>query len=241
MRFWLCFFILMSVVPFAHAKERLRTELAYDHVDITTGFTGASVTLFGVKNGGGEVVSVLLGPKDDVVVRKKSRVLGAWLNRSSLKFTQAPLYYDFAVQDGVSASVLDSHEIGVRAQSLQPSHSGHDEAFLKTYREAYIAHKQAQGLYAKEPSEVQVMGDGFFKIVFNMPADVPIGDYDVKTYILEDARVVAQHNNKLKIAQVGFSSNIYKFAHQQSFFYALICVALAFFAGWLSNKILRKD
>ena len=40
-----------------------------------------------------------------------------------------------------------------------------------------------------------------------------------------------------KIAQVGFSFDIFQFAKSSAFLYGVLCVFMAFVAGWVSNKI----
>src|SRR5579859_7212061 len=76
----------------AHA-EPLVADLTSHLVAITTGFTGTNVVLFGATEGMGDVIVVVRGPERDVVVRRKSRVAGIWLNTEKLTFTGTPSYY----------------------------------------------------------------------------------------------------------------------------------------------------
>ena len=56
-------------------------------------FTGARIVVFGAIRGGPEtqkgydVAVVVQGPEQDVIVRRKERVLGIWANRTSRAFT----------------------------------------------------------------------------------------------------------------------------------------------------------
>jgi hypothetical protein len=43
----------------------------------------------------------------------------------------------------------------------------------------------------------------------------------------------------VRVAQVGGSARINQFAHGNSFVYGVMCVFLAVFAGWFSNRVRR--
>ena len=95
------FVVLIMLVSFpVYAQENILTvDLAQDSVDITTGFDGAYLSLFGVKYNGGQVAVVIKGPTSDALVRKKESVGGMWMNRSSLRFRDVPQFYYFALSD----------------------------------------------------------------------------------------------------------------------------------------------
>ena len=63
-----------------------------------------------------DVVVVLEGPSKDVVVRKKARFLGLWINRASETFEEAPLSYSLAstraMQDITDAKTFASLSLG---------------------------------------------------------------------------------------------------------------------------------
>ncbi len=58
-------FLAFLVAPcFAQEPgQGLTVDLASDHVDITTGFNGTGLELFGVKPEGGDIAVVVSGPK----------------------------------------------------------------------------------------------------------------------------------------------------------------------------------
>ncbi|TIP64839.1 MAG: TIGR02186 family protein, partial [Mesorhizobium sp.] len=73
-----------------------------DHVSITAGFSGADLTIFGslenadprvARQGRYDIVVVLEGPARKVVVRRKDRVLGIWINLESETFKNVPVSY----------------------------------------------------------------------------------------------------------------------------------------------------
>src|SRR3546814_6756500 len=74
----LCVFGLLGWrAPSAQAEELL-VDISQHLVAITTGFTGADVLLFGVREGPGEIVVVVRGPHMSTTVRRKDRIAGIW-------------------------------------------------------------------------------------------------------------------------------------------------------------------
>lgn len=85
--------------------EDIQIGLSTDIVAITADFTGADLTIFGsvenadpqvYRQGRYDVIVVLEGPGRPVVVRRKSRVLGVWVNTQSETFVNVPESYSVA-------------------------------------------------------------------------------------------------------------------------------------------------
>ncbi len=77
--------------PAVRAQETpLVAGLSNDLVAITTGFAGTDVLLFGATEGEGDVVVIVRGPDRPVVMHRKSRVLGVWINTAKMTFARAP-------------------------------------------------------------------------------------------------------------------------------------------------------
>src|SRR3954470_17163492 len=85
--------------------ESIEIGLSTDRVAITADFTGADLTIFGAlenpdplvaRQGRYDVIVVLEGPPRPVVVRRKDRVLGVWVNLDSETFENVPVSYSVA-------------------------------------------------------------------------------------------------------------------------------------------------
>src|SRR3954470_2339195 len=74
----------------------LVADLSSHLVAITTGFTGASVLLFGATNGPGDIAIVIHGPAKDIAVRRMARLGPIWVNAKSVMLHDAPTYYRMA-------------------------------------------------------------------------------------------------------------------------------------------------
>ena len=83
-----------SAVP-ARAQS-LVSDLSNHLVAITSDFTGAEVLLFGSIVAEGDIVVTIAGPRIPVVVRRKQRVLGIWMNTDTIEFNNTPAFYAVA-------------------------------------------------------------------------------------------------------------------------------------------------
>ena len=87
------------MAPALASGPPITAELSTDRVEISTGFTGASVLVFGATQNplGGDppedLIVVATGPTQGVVVRRKINVLGIWLNGPSTRFPDVPGFY----------------------------------------------------------------------------------------------------------------------------------------------------
>src|SRR5437660_3375508 len=82
-----CLFLtLLLLWPTPGRGEGLVADLTSHLIAITTGFSGASVVLFGAIDGRGDVVVVVRGPDREMTVRRKSRIAGIWVNTRAVTF-----------------------------------------------------------------------------------------------------------------------------------------------------------
>ncbi len=79
--------------PAAGRADAVVADLSSHLVAITTGFTGASVVLFGATDGPGDVIAVVRGPDRPVTVWRKSEIAGIWANTDSMSFARVPSFY----------------------------------------------------------------------------------------------------------------------------------------------------
>ena len=234
--------MLCSFIQQADARN-LVVDLASDHVDITTGFDGSDVTLFGQTGDVvGEVAIVIQGPKKQAVVRKKQSVFGAWINTEYMRFRDVPLFYDYAsnVRGKENRALMKKTQIGLAGLNFTADYSDGDVEYLENFREALIRNKQEQNLFPTRAKNVEFLDEGFFRADFTIPPNVPTGNYSVISYVLKDGEIIQQSETMLKVAQVGLNAEMNEFAYAHAFIYGLISVLIALFFGWGINAIGRK-
>lgn len=236
----LCFILLGLFTLSAEAREPLNVDIASDHVDITTGFDGSDIVLFGVKNGVGDLAVSIKGPLKTMVVRKKNSVLGAWMNTESVTFENVPGFYSFALSAELSeydAEFLKKYSIGVENLDFNTLDGDVSKDLKKEFLTSLKRNKQAQNLFATQPIDIQMIGEHLFKLSLYIPSNVPVGQYEIKTLLVNGKRVREEKVTSMTVEQVGRNAQIYGFAIHSSFYYGLLCVFMAVFAGWLINVI----
>lgn len=231
----------------AQAPEAaLRMELAADRVDITTGFNGTSVVVFGTTNAQGDVLIKLKGPERTMIVRRKGRALGTWVNRDNIEFRRVPSYYDYTSSLGKAAlggysDLLREEEIGVDNLGFYPEDEDEDPETIDVFRDSLIRKMQGRGLFPVGPKALTFLSPGFFKASFDLPPGVPTGIYTVEALQVEGGKVVSRQSKTLQVGQVGFNARVYLFAGNHSFFYGVFAIMMALISGWSAFTFLRRD
>jgi uncharacterized protein (TIGR02186 family) len=227
----------------AHGAQPLVADLSRHLIAITTGFTGTEVVLFGSTEGEGDVVVVVRGPTDDVVVRRKEQVAGIWLNAAAMTFENVPGFYAFAssrpLADIAAEPVLKQHGIGVENMTLDPT-EGAGRRRTPAFREALIRNKQQAGLYPTAPAKIVFIGERLFRTDLQFPANVPTGAYLVQTFLFRGGQVATVAATPLVVSKVGFSAYIFALAQERSVGYGFGAVLGAVMLGFLANAAFRR-
>ena len=240
----LCLCVLAVTTP-AHS-EPLAVDLSHHKIAIHSSFTGAEVLLFGAiqGTGGGDIIVVLSGPNQPVVVRRKARMAGVWLNRSEVVFETAPGYYAVgasgSLDDILDTRQREANRIGLNNIKLVPAGGVTRGSVFNKYSDALLRHKVNQGLYFTEPSPVEFIGTNLFRVRFNFPSNVPPGIYQAIAHQIDDGEVVASGTADLVIRKTGMEARIYGTAHDSPWLYGILAVVLALMAGWLASAIFRR-
>lgn len=229
--------MLFNVWAFSCSAKSLSVELAADHIDITTGFSGAKVEVFGHrKDMFTEVAITIRGPEKTATIWQKAKFLGAWINRYSVSFKNVPLYYNYALDQGQlsrSASLLDKNGIGVEALFLKNlTDMSSTIANAEIFKEALITDKKKKGLYPTKAQPIKFMNEYFFRAEFNIPPDAPTGEYKITSMLFKDGKLLETDVDLLRVEQVGLNAFVFKAAHKQGLLYGVISVLLALLSGW---------
>jgi uncharacterized protein (TIGR02186 family) len=234
--------LVLAATPAARGQE-LVADLSRHRVAISTGFTGSQVVLFGATGGEGDVALVVRGPDERVVVRRKDRIAGIWVNRAGMVFEGVPAYYAVAsnrpLEAFMSPAVMARNQIGVEHLRLTAEADGLEDE-VATFRAALVRNKQRDGLFPVELGKVVFLGARLFRTDVYFPANVPTGNYTVKVFLIRDGQVVSAQTTPLFVSKIGMEAKISQFAHRNSFYYGLFAVVLALMAGWFADFVFRR-
>lgn len=218
-------------------------DISHRNIAITTGFTGTTTTLFGALPQEGDVIVVVSGPESKVIVRRKERALGVWLNQDYATFSGVPGFYWVAssrpLADIVGADWLAANRIGTENQRFTII-DGTDFSNIQLFRDELVALRQERELYATAPADVTIMGGRLYRADVYLPADAPTGNYTVTTYLFRHGEMLDAQQTPLVLRKEGTMADLSDIAQQNSLVYALMAVALALLAGWSSAVLMRK-
>jgi uncharacterized protein (TIGR02186 family) len=235
-RFFLWAIILSCIQP-AHG-EALVADLTSHLIAISTGFTGASVVLFGATDGPGDVAVVVRGPDRDVAVRRKSRIAGIWVNTQELSFSNVPSFYSVAssrpLNEIVSPATAAFYRLGTSSLEMK-AESRASPAVVGEFRDAFLRLQQQARLFPTSIGKVNFIGERLFRTTIEFPANVPTGTYFIEVLLVRDKDVVSGQTTPLVVSKVGIDADVFGFASRQPGLYGAIAVITAVVAGWLAN------
>jgi uncharacterized protein (TIGR02186 family) len=235
--------VLLLLAAPARAAEPLVADLTNHLVAITTGFTGTNVVLFGATDGPGDVVVVVRGPDHDVVVRRKSRVGGIWMNKRQMTFQSIPSYYELLsskpLDDIMPPAVQGFHQIGLSYLHMSVIEKRSPEDIAE-FRAALIRQQQREGLYPTGLGRVSFLGDRLFHATLTFPANVPTGTYRLEVFLVRNGQVVSGQTSPLVVSQVGIDAEVNDFANRRALLYGFVAVIGAAMAGWLASLPFRN-
>ena len=234
----------MSVAAQAQSQGNIIVDMAQDKIDITSSFNGETITVFGSVNQQADIALVVRGPESRIVMRKKHPSMGIWLNSESVDFRRVPLFYHYALsrsEDRLSEpEILSTYGIGLNALSFDAADYDRERTNTAEFQEALIRTRQSQGLFPLTPMPVRFIGDRLFKASFYLPANVPVGHYQVQAYLFNEGRLIDNYQTGFDVGQAGLSADILYFAVDHSFAYAILGLLLAVGAGiwafWMSRS-----
>ena len=228
----------------ARAVETLVADLSSYRISITSSFQGADVLLFGATEGGGDVVVVVRGPLEDLVVRRKERVAGIWVNRGAIAFTDVPSYYAVASTRALDEALSESQrrrlQIGARHLTMRPSEAVLDEVELGLYREALTRNKERERLFQESPGTVAFLDSTLFRTKVHFPTNAPVGRYNAEVYLIRDGQIITAQSTPLFISKSGVERALFDFANRRPASYGILAVVLAALAGWLASVVFRR-
>ncbi|MFQ5783519.1 MAG: TIGR02186 family protein [Alphaproteobacteria bacterium] len=221
----------------------LVADLSSHLIAIDSGFTGADVLLYGAIDEKGDLLIVVRGPEERVVVRRKDRVAGIWMNRDKIEFDDVPAFYAIAtnrpLDEVASPELLSLYQIGLESLGVTARDDRPPEE-IASFREALFRNRIRNGLYAAEPGKVDFLGERLFRTKIVFPANVPTGTYQAQVFLIRDGAVVSAETTPLFISKSGFEAEINFFAHTRPALYGLAAIVTALIAGWIAAVVFRK-
>ncbi|MGI9404050.1 MAG: TIGR02186 family protein [Hyphomicrobium sp.] len=251
--------VVQAQAPQAGPVEKIEIDVSTRIVRVTAAFAGREIIVFGSidnsqqpsdKPGYYDLVVVVEGTAEPIVVRRKSDVAGLWINTSSVVFASVPSYYAIAstrpIDEIAGPNVLNKHAIGFAhiKMTLDPDYQRSvSEEQLAAYKAAVIRLKQQEGLYVvKAKDGVTFRGRSLFRSTISLPANVPVGGPLIaRVFLFREGEVISAHIVRVTLELAGLERILHHFAFNYPFTYGIFAVILAVLSGLLASAYFRRE
>ena len=250
-------------LPLEPGPAVVSAALTETNVRVNSDFRGDRIVLYGAVFDAAarpsDVVVIVRGPDQPVRIARKRRVAGVWINSRPVVFQGAPGFYiaastrplddiaHFAVLRRLQAGV-DHLAMNAPAEQQVETRYGVRDVVVSSlgadyidWRDAVVRLKTAQSLYAVNERGVRFVDKGLFRAEIPLPAEAPIGQYQVRILLFQGGHPVAEKDRTLTVEKVGVERGLYLWAHRRPWSYGLAAMAFALAAGWAASAAFRRD
>ncbi|MDW4551019.1 TIGR02186 family protein [Defluviimonas sp. D31] len=236
--------------PAMAAEEQIVADLSQRQVPITADFDGSELILFGaVKRETPisitdplSVIITVAGPSRPVVVRRKERVAGIWVNTDAVEVDLAPSFYAVATSRPFNQILSSTEDLRYKISIPQAIRSVGAPMTIQdapSFTEALIRIRANRGDYQFRPNTVAFFDQTLFKTSVTLPANLTEGTYKVTLYLTRNKQVVTSYTTNLAVQKVGMERWLYNLAHQQPLIYGILSIVIAIAAGWIASAVFR--
>ncbi|WP_321831151.1 TIGR02186 family protein [Thalassovita sp.] len=245
----LLIFTLLLTPFFAAAEEEIVLGLSQDKVAITAQFDGSDILIFGavkrevaIPENDLDVIIAIEGPTGPMVVRRKEKKFGIWINGAALEVDKAPAFYAVAssapLSDILRRIENERYQITVdkAIQSVSATvQFGNTQAFT----EALMRIQANNGSYQLLEEAVEVDQQTLFRSSISLPSNLTEGDYNARIFLVRNGHVVADLETVIDVRKVGLERFLYNLAQEQAPIYGLLSILMAIAAGWGASALFR--
>ncbi|MFY0635698.1 MAG: TIGR02186 family protein [Vannielia sp.] len=245
---WLAALFLLALP--AEAAEEVVADLSQSRVGINATFNGSEILVFGAVrrnypvSPAGElgVVITVAGPSTPVVVRKKDRTAGIWVNTEAVEVDRAPSFYQIVTTgplvELISATEDLRHGITID-RAIRSVGAPVTVGNAADFTEALIRIRTNDGAYAVQEGGVTIQKDTLFRANVALPANLTEGNYTTRIFLTRNGDVVSSHTTTIHVSKVGLERFLHSLAFEQPLLYGLLSLAIAIAAGWGASAVFR--
>ncbi len=236
--------------------ERLIVSVSNHRVTVTPNYAGEELVLFGSverdaqtpsMRASYDLVVTVLGPRADMVTRRKERKFGIWINTDSRQFLKVPGYLALFANRSFEAiappEVQRRQQLGLNnvllTQRVGPDYA--DVVPNDAFRSAFVRLQSQHGLYREDISAVTFLTPTLFRTGSPLPAAVPIGTYEVEIKLFANGTFISKTETAFEIVKIGFEQFVATTARQNGLIYGLVTTAMALITGWMASIVFRRD
>ncbi|MGC1269316.1 MAG: TIGR02186 family protein [Croceibacterium sp.] len=243
---------LLALLAFATLTAQrdpvLVPEVSQHEVQVRQGFTGTELLLYGaILDPQGnrarvpyDIVVVLKGPTQSILLREKAKAMGMWVNAGSTAYRSAPSFFAVASSRPIDRIVDEKtaaiYELGLDYLQLSPS-GAIDPVEQARFTTGLVDLRQRQRLYQESPQGVSISGGVLYQARIALPSNVVTGPYTAETFAIQRGRVIASAIAEVEVRKTGFEKLVADRAEDSAMIYGLIVVGLSLLMGWMAGRL----
>ncbi len=244
--------VLLAFVAFValtgQSDPILVPEVSQHEIQVRQGFTGTQLLLYGAvidptgrrSSEPYDIVVVLKGPTEPILLREKEKKLGVWINAHSTAFRSAPSFFAVAssrpIEEIVDPRTAAIYELGLDFLQLSPTGAIDPEEQLR-FTQGLVDLRRREGLYKQDGNGVTISDGVLYQARIAVPSNVVTGRYTAETFAITRGRVIASAIAEVEVKKLGFERFVAEQADDSSFLYGLFAVGLSLLMGWLAGRV----
>jgi uncharacterized protein (TIGR02186 family) len=225
--------------------------ISTDNIALTADFTGSEVLVFGairrdapipVGAAPVDIVITLSGPPRTVVVRRKERRFGVWVNTEGVRVRQAPSYYAIATTRPLSEILTETERLRWQIGLDQAVRrvGGHPTLTDTTdFTRAMVRLRLEDGLFLSLEGGVALAEETLFQTRFQLPTNLVEGAYAAEFFLVRESVVISNGETIITVRKAGIERWLFNLSQDRPLAYGLLSLALALGAGWLAATVFR--
>ena len=239
--------MLLNTAPIA--AEEVVLGMSHDEVAITATFDGSEILVFGAIKRESKISPVPLqvivavsGPSEPLLVRRKQRKFGIWVNTDTVEVDLAPSFYAVATSTPWDQVVTDTedlrHKISINRAIRSVGAPMHIEN-AQSFSDAVMRIRKKSGLYQLRENTVAVDQQTLFRTSIEMPANLTEGNYKTRIFLTRNGQVLSHFETDIAVRKVGLERFLFTLSRENPLVYGLMSLAIAIFAGWSASAVFQ--
>ncbi|MDE0590367.1 TIGR02186 family protein [Halocynthiibacter sp. C4] len=242
---------LLLLSTLAAKGEEVVAGLSQNRVAITANFDGSEILIFGAvkrvapppEGDPLDVIITVSGPMSPVMVRRKDKRVGIWVNTDAVEVDAAPSFYAVASTRPLDDILTNTEDLRHKVSIENVIRSVGAPATItdsENFTAALIRIREDKGLYQTLKNGVELSEDTLFRTSIALPANLTEGDYNARFLLVRGGSVVGEYVTELDVSKVGLERWLFNLAHEMPLVYGILSLFIAIVAGWGASAFFRR-